>query len=329
MLFPSKTISSDRPINWKTESGVLRDDMPREFRDILLKLHKGPNVNPETMSARYISALQAMGAMTYAVAIGTAAAHLKSSPEARDELSKTLHEINHMNLLRDCNSNQDYVRLCIEYLPKILQTIGATKEDVGFLNDIILRLSPRDDPATQVDIDSRLEAMRKFQARNGFDAHALNHLYDLIASLFGFWPQYALGFLDDSKDAPHIRFDTDELGDIRLSDAQAQRLRFDRSKIPEDLRNIIDDKVTDGATNSVFQAIDEKRLRTVFLAELDSQRLWMITPFVFNYTPESGAESSEVMRKFPSAGTQYLFLAPTWPDDSAALCWRRFHSALD
>lgn len=305
------TVSRFRPINWNKEDRILRDDMPREFRNLLEELKSHHNSRAEIFAL----ALEGLGAMTYAVAIGTAAAQLG---ERRAELLAALQKPSHQKAVGALDTQEHYVQICLAALPDLLRSVDVvTKEFTGILNDIcLIHASPRLSPQ---ELLKRFKEFRETGASlpRREISQLNNRLYDLVSSIFGYWPKYALGYLDHEN--RRVCFDTDELGKLTFRPAEeANQFRFSVKGFPANFERLAKKQQAAKERSNEHAPIDVRRLRSVFLADSNSKRIWMISPFVLNYRPSAESEDSE-----------YLFLDPTWSGAHGVLTWRRFNSSLD
>src|SRR5262249_53177648 len=157
-------------------------------------------------------------AMTYAVAIGVATAQLrKRGKDLVQRLWTAVHDRRHQRLVRELEKEEHYVQLCIEELGKLLRSVDPEEQFTGLLDDII-NLPER--PSGQHIIE-HFEAFRKLGSSPiRSDISQVNsRLYDLVSAIFGYWPKYSLGFLEDSEDRC-VRFDSNEIGDLVLDAEQ-------------------------------------------------------------------------------------------------------------
>ena len=299
------TNSRIRPTNWNTEDQILRDDMPCEFRNLLEETQK----RTYDRDVGYAHALEGLGAMTYAVVIGTAAAQFA---DKRQLLWEALQGPSRKDFVRALDDKgEHYVQICGEALVNLLRTANPNCQLDGILRDIVDL-----DPCPSIaQVKEHFQVFREIgPGRDRKSISRLNNsLYDLVSALFGYWPNYSLGFLDAGK-KPRVHFDacdTHELGELYLDASQAEQILSTHEKLTEQIAR---SRMPDRGQTKQYPSIDAKCLRIAFLADLKDEKIWMISPFVFNYSPND------------SKSSEYIFLDPTWSNASDMLTWRRFNS---
>ncbi len=303
----------------RREYHVLKDDMPHEFRLIVSKLEN----DKVSRGMLYGNAIEGLGAMTYAIAIAVAAAHSdEKGRERRLLLWNKLNEPKHRALVENLGSDQHYIRLCGKPLSDLFEEVDRQKSFSGILNDILLTAKSIESgvrSSGEGDIYAELENLKRESPDGTYEQRSRfgNSLYHLVCELFWYWPRYSLGFLDANSNPPRVEFDTDELGDLVLTETQRDKFKFD--VVTRDNR-WIKPMVERGRVHigpDHVEAIDPDRVRTVFLADQIERKIYMISPFLFNYvTSAKGAQNVK---------SKYLFLEPNWSLASGGLMWKTFN----
>ena len=199
--------SKRRWINWEKEGRILREDMPIGFRALIDAFPK-----KDATAAQYRGALEALAALTFSTSVAVAAVPVEGRGVKGGELSRKLSRLP----APAANQGNDYVDLCLNRLPDV---IGAKPASlfIRVLSDVHV-------------VGSRQAVMKELLedlAHLGEDIprHELNaKFHQLVASLFGYWPKYALGYQVPGK--PIVQFDTDELDDFRLTLKQQKDLKI-------------------------------------------------------------------------------------------------------
>lgn len=286
--------SKRRWINWEKEGRILREDMPIGFRAQIETFPKLPR-NKSRTAPHYKHALQALAALTFSSSVGVASAALRGTRvDSADSVTDPLWSLLSAQAQRKVGPN--FVELCLECLPQVLDDDHAYRF-INVLSDV------HGAGSRQGHNSELLNDLA--QISEGMPWHELNaKFHELVASLFGYWPKYALGYRLPGQ--PVVRFDTDELGDLLLTADQLGLLEFNVSKLGEPLCNLIL-----GTSPRLDQTV-----MPVFIADIAKKDVWMISPFVLCRQLSKTEDDL--------ASHEYLFVDPLWFSNDRELSFYRF-----
>jgi hypothetical protein len=260
-----------------------------------------------------------LAALTFSVSIGVAAAALRGKDSknfaATDPLWTSLKKTPKVHT----EERDEYIKHCLELLPNLIED-GAYRF-VHVLSDVETaggrpRLN-KELGGSLKRISEKFQQIATYQEKSDLNAN----FHDLLASIFGYWPKYALGYVVDNDDGrPHIRFDSDELGALLLEPKQARFLKIEHQRLGKPLAKLLDH----GVRKEPGEPIDRKRLQLAFIADIERKSVCMISPFVLSYVKprDSASRGNGAVR----GGIQhdFFFLDPLWHQSADHLCWHRF-----